>query len=313
MKYLILTALLTGLTSCDFFSRRILAKPVAQVENIKLTAKDFSNELANKLKGFDALSAKDPKVLAFHRDQIINDFIVSAVIDLWFEENKISVGEEEVEAEIKKITSSYPNDSSFRETLSEAGLTFLEWKKKMETGVKRKKLLLRLREEAPPVAESEYLSFYNENKSLYEQKDGVLLSHIQVADENQATIVLKLLKRKKFSEVAKEYSSAYTNEAGDVYGWVEKGFLVGLDKAFRMRIGDHFGPVKIAEALHIFRVVDRKNYKVKPFAQARTQVVADVEALREKARFASWLDAQLKRYAVKKNQAVIDSIKVETQ
>ena len=313
MKYLLLLAMLTGLTSCDFFSRRILTKPVAQVEHIKLSAKEFSNELANKLKDFDALSAKDPKVLAVHRDQIINDFIIGAVIELWFEENKMAITEEELDVEIKKITSSYPNDSSFRETLSEAGMTFFEWKKKMETGLKRKKLLQRLREQATPVTEAEYLSYYNNNRSLYEQKEGVLLSHIQVADENQAEIILKLLKRQKFSDVAKDYSSAYTAESGDAYGWIEKGFMIDLDKAFRMRVGDYFGPIKIAEALHIFKVVDRKNYKIKTYAEAKPQVIADVEALREKARFASWLDAQFKRYEIKKNRAVIESIKVETQ
>ena len=306
-------ALLLALSSCDFFSRRILTKPVAQVENVKLSAKDFSNELANKLKDMDALAAKDSKVLAVHRDQIINDFIVSTIVDLWLTENKISVTKEEIDAEIKSISSSYPTDSSFRESLNEAGLTFAEWSKKIESTVKKKKLFQYLKENAAPVAEDEYMSFYNNNKSLYEQKEGVLLSHIEVSDENQAEIIFKLLKRQKFSDVAKGYSAAYREDFGDSYGWIEKGFLIDLDKAFKLPVGAVFGPVKMADSLHIFKIVEKKSFKVKPYTEAKAQVVNDVNSLRQKAQFATWLDAQFKKYSIKKNTAVIESIKVETQ
>jgi parvulin-like peptidyl-prolyl isomerase len=305
--------LLLGLSSCDFFSRRILAKPVAQVENIKLNAKDFSSELANKLKDMDALAAKDSKVLAVHRDQIINDFIVSTIVDLWLTENKITITKDELESEIKSISSSYPTDSSFREALNEAGLTFADWSKKIEATVKKKKLFQYLKENAAPVAEDEYLSFYNNNKNLYEQKEGVLLSHIQVSDENQSEIILKLLKRQKFPDVAKQYSAAYRPDFGDSYGWIEKGFLIELDKSFKLPVGAVFGPVKIADSLHIFKVTEKKAFKIKTYVEAKQHVVNDVNSLRQKAQFATWLDAQFKKYSIKKNTAVIESIKVETQ
>jgi len=38
---LVLAALLFSLCSCDYFSKRILTKPIVQVEGLKLTAKDF--------------------------------------------------------------------------------------------------------------------------------------------------------------------------------------------------------------------------------------------------------------------------------
>src|SRR6476620_3446922 len=97
---LITTVSLGSLSSCDFFSRRILTKPVVQVENIRFSAKDFSTELANRLKDFDALAAKDPRILAVQKEQVVNDFVIFAVIDLWFHENKISLTKEELDAEI---------------------------------------------------------------------------------------------------------------------------------------------------------------------------------------------------------------------
>lgn len=310
--FLALFAVLS-LTSCDYLSRRILTKPVVQVENRRLTTQEFSQELANRLKDFDALSAKDPKILEVHRNQIINDFIISTVIDLWCIENKVVVSKEELEAEIKKVSSAYPNDSSFREALNEAGISFAEWSKKFEQTLQKKHLLAQLRKNTPQPTEQELNSYYLNNRQRFEQKESVFLSHIQVADENQAEIVMKLLRKQKFNEVAQEYSSAYRKETGDVYGWIEKGYLTELDKAFKMRVGEVFGPVKMVEGMHIFKITEKRPLKVKSFAEAKSEATADVLALREQALFSSWLEEQFKRYSIKKNKAVLESIKVETQ
>ena len=300
-------------TSCDFFSKRILAKPVVQVENLKLTAQDFSEELANRLKDFDALSAKDPKILNVQKEQVVNDFIVASVIELWADETKVSVSKDELEAAIKKVSAAYPNDSSFREALSDAGLSFSDWTKKTEADLKKKKLFESLRKASPQITDTELLSYYNSNKTRYEQKEVVSFSHILVADENQADIVMKLLKKQKFSDVAKEYSSAWRPESQDAYGWIEKGYLVELDKGFKMRVGDLLGPVKMSDGIHIFKILEKKPYKIRTFAESKAEVQEDVSSLHEKALFASWLDVQFKRYKIKKNKAVLDSIKVETQ
>jgi len=307
------TVSLCSLTACDFFSRRILTKPVVQVENIKFSAKDFSTELANRLKDFDALAAKDPRILAVQKEQVVNDFVIFAVIDLWFAENKLSVSKEELDEEIKRISSTYPNDSSFREALSDAGTTFAAWSKKTESSLKKKKLLEVLRKAAAPITEAELLSYYNSNKNRYEQKEVISLAHILVADENQAEIVMKLLKKQKFTEVAKDYSSAYLPDTQDSFGWVEKGYMIELDRGFKVAPGAIIGPVKMADGIHIFKLLEKKPYKIKSYAEAKNEVVADVNSLREKALFASWLDTQFKRYSIKKNKAVLDSIKVETQ
>src|SRR3989344_3775295 len=79
------------LSSCDFISNKILTKPIVQVNGRQLTAQEFSKELAIKLKDLDALSAKDPKILSIFKEQIINDFIISSFIDLWFKENSLSL------------------------------------------------------------------------------------------------------------------------------------------------------------------------------------------------------------------------------
>lgn len=300
---------LIGLSSCDFISNKILTKPVAQVENKQLSAQQFSQELAYRLKTLDALSAKDPKILAVFKNQIVNDFIVSTFVNLWFEENKLSISKEALDSEIKSYISSYPSDSAFREALAESETSYGQWVKRVEDRLKKKRLFAALNETVTPITEEELLSYYNNNKTQYEQRESILLAHIQINDENQADIVKKLLRNQSFTDVAKKYSSAYSAEAEDIFGWVEKDSSPELEKAFKYRTGEVFGPVTISGNLHLFKLIQRRAFKIRSFEESK----AEVMALRETAKFTAWLDEQIKRYKIKKNLSMLDSIRVETQ
>lgn len=302
-----------GLTSCDFISNKILTKPVVQVENTQLSAQEFSQELAYRLKTLDALSAKDPKILAVFKNQIVNDFIITTFVNLWFAENKLTISKEALDSEIKSYISSYPSDSAFREALAESEISYAVWVKRVEDRLKKKRLFAALNESVAPITEDELLSYYNNNKTLYEQRESILLAHIKIADENQADIVKKLLRNQSFSDVAKKYSSAYTSESEDIFGWVEKDSSPELEKAFKYRTGEVFGPISISGGLHIFKLIQRRAFKIRSFAESKAEVTAEVMALRETAKYTAWLDEQIKRYKIKKNLSMLDSIRVETQ
>lgn len=300
-------------SSCDFISNKILTKPLVQVGDFRLTAQDFSKELAVKLKELDALSAKDPKILSVFKNQIVNDFVVSSFISLWFKENAVSLSKEEIEKEVAFLLSAYPSDSMFRELLSESQVSYSDWVAKIETGLKKKKLLELISKNAPVISEDELLSYFDNNRSKYEQQESILLSHILVADDSQAEIVKKLLRRQNFTDVAKKYSSVFDPKSKDLYGWVERDYSAELEKAFKLRTGDTLGPIKLADGVHIFKIMGKKPFKVRSYAEARPQVLSEVLALRETARFTAWLDVQIKKYSVRKNLSMIDSIRVETR
>lgn len=304
---------LLSLVSCDYLSNRLLTKPVVQVENIKLSAEGLSKSLAIKLKNLDALSAKDPKILSILKEQLVNEFIVNALIDLWLKEKNISLPKSDLDAEVLSYTSSYPNDAAFRESLAETGVSYADWVSRVEANLKKKLLAKNLAKEAAPISEEELISYYENHKTQFEQKDSVLLSHIAVDDQNQMDIVKKLLKREDFDAVAKKYSSEYTAESKAVYGWVEKEFANGLEKAFKARVGEVFGPIAVGDKLHMFKLIEKRPFKQKTFTDSRAAVLSEVVALRETARFSSWLDVQFKRYKIKKNLSMLDSIRVETQ
>lgn len=296
-----LTLLIFGsLLGCDLTSSKTLSKPIVQVDKYTLNAQDFSRELAKNLKNLDALSAKDEKILAFFKQQIISDFIVDSFVSLWFDEKALSLSPAEIEAAAKSAISTYPSDSAFREALSEQGLSYSDWIEKLKKQLKKKRLISTLLANSTAPTEQELLSYYNNNRSNFEQKEAVLLHHILVADQNQGDVVRNLLKKQSFSDVAKKYSSAYSPETKDYYGWIERDFSPDLEKAFKLRQGDLLGPILLSDGLHIFKVIERRPFKIKSFAEVKKQVDTEVLSLREKSKFSSWLDVQIKKYQVKK-------------
>lgn len=311
-KALLILALIF-FSSCDFISSKMLTKPIVQVENFSLSAQNFSKELAIKLKDLDALSAKDPKILSVFKDQIVNDFVISTFVSLWFKENSLTLSPAEIDVEVTSMLSAYPTDALFRELLSEARLSYSEWLQKVEAVLKKKHLLAALSKDAPKVTDDELLSYYNNNRSRYEQPEAILLAHILVNDEGEAEVVKNLLRKQPFTTVAKKYSSAYNQESKDVYGWIERGYAPELEKSFKQAIGETLGPVKLSDGIHIFRLMEKKPFKIRTFTEAQNQITSEVRALRETARFTSWLDVQIKKYRVKKNLNMLDSIRVETR
>jgi parvulin-like peptidyl-prolyl isomerase len=301
-------------SSCDLFSNQVLNQVVVSVGSHKLTTQDLAKSLAGRLKNLDALSAKDPKVLSQFKEKIVADFIVESLMLLWFDEKKIQLTNEEVDAEIKKLVSGYPDDSSFRESLSEEGITFAHWKKKIEIGLKRKKIFELLTSQMPPPTDSELESFFLNNKTRFTIKDAVSVTRLVVADENQAEIVMKLVKSQKFPELIKKFSMASDASDGGVFGWVERESMpAAFDRLYKSRVGEVVGPFRLSDGIHIFKIEQKRASRQRLFAESKEQVKNEVLALRETARFSAWLDEQIKRYKVYKNAVALDALYVETR
>lgn len=309
-----LFALLLFLSGCDFFSNQLLGQVVVSVGNYKMTTQELSKSLASRLKTLDALSAKDPKVISQFKEKIISDFIVESFLLLWFDEKKLTLTSQEIEAETKKLIGGYPDDASFREALSEEGVTFVQWRNKIEVGLKRKKIFELLTSQMPPPTDSELESYFQNNKLRFIMKEAVSVSHIVVADENQAEIVMKLVKKQNFQELIKKFSMASDVAFNGMYGWIERESMpTEFDRIYKAKIGEIIGPYKLSDGFHIFKIEQKRATRAKSFAETKEQVRSEVLALRETARFSAWLDEQIKRYKVYKNVMVIDAIYVETR
>lgn len=301
------------LSGCDFFSNRVLNKTVVEIGPHRMTTQEFSKSLALKLKNLDALSAKDPAILSKFKDKIISDFVVESLILIWFQQQGLVLTSDEIDKELKELQSGYPDDKSFRLTLSEESIAYSQWRKQVEQSLKRKKTFAHINHNLIPPSEEELLSYYNNNKDRYQQKEALQLSHILVLDENQAEIVKKLTRSQKFDDVVKKFSMSPDAPYGGGYGRVERDSNTELEFLFKLRPGEVSAPVKLLDGFHIFRIEAKRGQRQKPFAEVREQAKNDVIALRQTAKFSAWLDEQIKKYKVYKNVQAIDGLYVETQ
>lgn len=278
-----------------------------------MTVQDFSKALANKLKSLDALSAKDPQIISKFKEKIISDFVVESLISLWFEDQKLTLNPDELEKELKELQGGYPDDKSFRLALSEESIPYAQWKRQVEQGLKRKIAFKKMNQNISQPSNDELQSYYSNNKDRYQQKESVQLSHILVLDENQAEIVKKLVKTQKFADVVKKFSMSADAAFGGNYGWIDQDSNEDLEKLFKTRIGEIYGPVKLSDGYHLFKVEQKRTRRQKTFEEVKDQVKNDVIALRQTAKFSAWLDEQIKHYKIFKNTQAIDALYVETQ
>ncbi|MDF3001298.1 MAG: peptidylprolyl isomerase [Bacillota bacterium] len=103
-------------------------------------------------------------------------------------------------------------------------------------------------------------SFYDANTSNY-NVDEVTASHILVASEDTAKEVLeKLNAGEKFEDLAKEYGTDGTKDAGGSLGTFGRGQMVKEfeDAAFAMQPGEVSDIVKTEFGYHIIKVTDKK-------------------------------------------------------
>src|SRR5687767_11887688 len=112
---------LLGTAACNFGRPELTKKIVLDVNGRQMTAQEFSQELAFRLKDQDALSAKDPRFLGVVKNKIAEEFTVQTLSEAWAKENGIVVKAEEIEAQINTIQKSYPDDSSFQQAISDQG------------------------------------------------------------------------------------------------------------------------------------------------------------------------------------------------
>lgn len=301
------------LSSCFHKSSFVSNKPVAKVNNNILTVKEFSNLLAIRLKDLDSLAAKDPRVNERTKNEILNVFIVRSLMLDWAIKNKIDVLEEDVEREVKNIRSLYPDDLSFRRVLAEEGISFADWKINLKMNLLEKKVSQEINKKIKPSSEEELQTFYAENKESFRKKESVFIHQIVLKDEARAEFIRELLKKEKFSDLAKKYSIGPEGQNGGILGWVEKGSIDFYDPVFKWPLNQVSAPIKTPFGFLIVKVEKKTPDSIPSFSEIKPKLERRIIELKEKSEYVSWMDTQLRSSKVYKDLELINSLKIETQ
>jgi peptidyl-prolyl cis-trans isomerase C len=138
---------------------------------------------------------------------------------------------------------------------------------------------------------------------------------VVLATEADAKVIETQLKAgKNMSDVAAAHSITPEGKQrkGDV-GWVEKGVMDGFDAAFTMRQGQRSQIIKSPYGYHVFEVTAKRSAQARPFDQVKEQIRRSLIANREQAIYTSWLESELRKARVLRDDELIGQIRIETR
>ncbi len=286
---------------------------MVQINEAQLTLKEFGQLLAQAVKSYDAITAKDPATLSRVKEEILNDFIVSEIIKQWAKTNGVTVSFQETEDEVKRMRGGYPNDLTFRDALASEGVSIESWKKRIHFSLLQRKVFEQIKKSLPSPTEEELRSYYTSQPEFFDRKPEVRLQQIVVKKKSDAQYIFEQIKKGgDFGSLAKQYSIAPESENLGVTDWIEKGSLDVFEIAFTLPIGQLSKILKSPYGFHIYKVVERKPGGKLSFEQGRESAKSHLLNIREQGAFTGWLETQARSSKISRDEKLIDSIKIET-
>ncbi len=313
MIQLVVTFAFLLAVGCTSHTQKFSLKPVLEVNEHSMTAKEFSNKLARRLKDLDALAAKDPATNQRAKEEILKAFIVQSLTLDWARFQKIVVSEDELDKEVDKIRSGYPDDLSFRRILSQEKMSFSEWRDQLRYSLIEKAVFKKLGEKVRSPSEEEIKSYYNENKENFRRKERIFLRQIVVDEEAKAELLKTELKKKDFAALAQKYSIAPEAKNGGLVGWIEKGTVDFFDPLFSLSVGSVSVIFKSPFGYHIAKIEKKSPPLILSTEEVKPRILQTLKAMKEQAEFVSWLDLQLRSAKVQRDNDLINAIRVDTR
>ena len=301
---------LTVPISCNKYKRKKNQLPVMTVGKYSLSAKEFARRVSEHIKSWSLLELKDKKKVQIIKNKILDDYVFEAIVQGWGAKNNIHITELELKKEIEKQQKNYPNQNVFFFTLSKAGISVEEWKKKIKTNLLNDKLKEDLNKNIPPPTEGEIHQFYTENKSQFQLKPLIFLRQIVLREKFKADILRKKLNKNNFKEMAENFSISPEKEKGGAVGWIEKGRISLFKRAFRLRVGKISRVVASPYGYHIFLVEKKVIQKKDLLERAKIKVAKTLMEQKRSKYFQNWLKKQIQSTKVYKDLNLIDNIEI---
>ncbi len=303
-----------GLSACTSSKSAVLNKTVLKINQTEISTEAFSSRLARALKDYDALYAKDGGNLQRAKEQTVQAFILEVITRDFAKKSNITVDNKELDEEVAKIRSHYPDDNAFRRSLADENLAFETWRNDLEFSLLQKKILKKIVGDLPEDSEQEMKAYYEAEKAQFNRPARIQLRQIVLEKEDDARRILADLNAGgDFAKLAKSFSVAPEGANGGNTGWIEKGTLDFFDQAFKLNVGARSKVVKSPYGYHIFEVVKKEPEAHLSFQDAKAKIRAQLMERKEQKIFSSWLEQEVRKSTVYRNDAIIRAIKVTTR
>jgi len=269
-------ALVTGTLATSGCSNKNVAAKV-NGETISTTALNtqldqLKKQYPNMFTGADG----EGRLLDF-KQRLLDNLINQKLIDQAAKDKGISVSDSDIQKQIDQLKSGFKDQAQFEAALKSAGMNLDALKAQIKQQLVTNKLMETLAA-SQKVTDAEIKSYYDKNKSQFEQKAQKRASHIlfKPTDKATASKVLKQLKAGTitFAEAAKKYSvdTATASKGGDL-GWPTSAYVPEFQAALdKLAKGQTSGLVQSTYGWHIITVTDTRSAKLSTLAEVKTQI-----------------------------------------
>jgi parvulin-like peptidyl-prolyl isomerase len=245
--------------------------------------------------------------------QVLDRLIEEKLIDQEVKKSGVKIPSKDIEAALEEIRRrNAATQEDFEKALAIEGLTLETYKKQIEKGLQRQKLISwSVKVESKP-GENELRDFYQKNVGRYRTNEtyrpshilfiipkGAMPEEIREISKKAQNVLEKIKGGADFGEMAFLYSQdASAKNQGDL-GYFKKGELFPAfeKEALRLKVGEVSGLVRTDFGFHIIKLLDRKGLEPLPFEEVKEKVKADYYQVETEKAFRQFIST-LKEKAV---------------
>ena len=252
---------------------------IATINGEEILRKDFDRRL-------NVFRRMNQEVTTAVKMQVVNQLTKKMLLKQFVDKQEVTVGDEDVQAEIEKIKFFLQNnpsnkDKPLEEILGTQGSSVSE----LEEEVSRALALSKYLENS--ITDADKRSYFDANKDAFNGAK-VKASHVLIDTRNMKTdaekqeakkmidiVKMEIDKGADFAEMAKKYSNCPSAEKGGDIGFFQrKGSIVEefAQVAFAMKVGEISGPVKTQFGYHIIKVTEKEEGKDVRYADVADMV-----------------------------------------
>ena len=261
---------------------------LAVVNGENLDAEALNKDLARLTQNGKRKLPKDRlvRVEASIRNRLIDEMLIGQAA----KKQGIEVTTDDINKEFEKYKGRFASPKQFNTYVRRARMTEVSIKK----WLKRKLILEKLldKQGALKVTEDEAKKVYENNIRMYTDPERVQLQGILIkldpnadkaakaaAEKKVKAVFAALKKGDAFVEVAKKYSDDETKDKGGNMGWIRRDMLPRVleEAAFGLKPGTYTKKaVNGPKGLYILKSVDKKEKKVRTFAEVKDKIMASL-------------------------------------
>lgn len=280
-----------GATGCQLISKTPEGEKktvVAKVNNENILKGEFQKRWDSTLAQLEAMygkealqSAQAQEELKSQKSGLLDSMVMDKIkmqkakeLNVIPDENTLK---QETDKKIDEMIKLAGSKDNFKKFLDQVKLTEEDYREMAKTQIIFDKLEESLTKDVT-VSDSEIKKYYDENKYAYTTEPNKMhVAHILVNDLALATKIKEEYdKGAKFEDLAKKYGTDGTKDNGGDLGevpYVDSGFDQDfMNAAIKVPKGQVSQPVKTQFGYHLIKIIDKKEYPVKPFESVKNEI-----------------------------------------